>query len=617
MSNKPTCAITVMYDQKQETIACEKGSTLLDVLSTNHKMNIETPCGGKGTCGKCKVRIIGDNADEPGENEKKKLTQKESEQGYRLACRYKVLGDIKVLLKNTINHIQILEGGVEFDIKIDPLVKKTVSYLEKPTLEDQKDDLKRLKLGLKQPPLTASLETLQQLPALLRENNFTVTTIHNDKAVLRIEGGDTSEKNYGVAADIGTTTVVAYLMNLNTGKRLGVASGLNAQRSYGQDVISRIHHTLLKETGLKELQASIISQLNGLIENLLRKTHIERENLYTVVLAGNTTMMHLAAGLPPGNIAAAPFIPVTTERMVIPASELGLAIAQDGLVYMLPGVAGYVGADIVAATLSSGMAFKDELSLLIDIGTNGEIVLGNKHGLLCCSTAAGPAFEGAQIRNGVGGIEGAINTVFFNNASLHYTTIGESAPIGICGSGIIDILSILVSTGIVDDTGRMLKPNEIQNESGQLLAGRMVRLDDEQNAIILADGQATETGDPIYLTQKDVREVQLAKASIAAGISTLVKKAGKSIEDIQIVYIAGGFGSYIDKKHALNIGLIPRALDGKIKVIGNAAGSGAVMSLLSNDSLEKCDRIVTKSHYVELSSSLEFQNEYVNCMLFH
>jgi uncharacterized 2Fe-2S/4Fe-4S cluster protein (DUF4445 family) len=334
-----------------------------------------------------------------------------------------------------------------------------------------------------------------------------------------------------------------------------------------------------------------------------------------MTVAGNTTMMHLFTGLPPKNIAAAPFIPAALEEASFTPEELGLEIADAGRIFLMPGISGYIGADITSAILASGMYKDENLSLLIDIGTNGEIVLGNKDFLVSCSTAAGPAFEGATIRDGVGGIAGAINTFHMGESNLGYTTIADEKPLGMCGSGIVDALSTLLYAGIIDETGRIVDTEDITSELGKKLAPSLTSFE-KQAAFELVGARETRHGDPILLTQKDIREVQNAKASIAAGILTLIKKAGKEVGEISTVYLAGGFGSHIDKHHAVHLGLIPKELENRIEVIGNAAGSGAVMGLLSEDQYRFCAELARKTEYVELSSSPEFMEDYVDSMMF-
>ncbi len=609
------CIVQVITENETKQVECEQNTTILEAVGPKYRSFIESPCGGKGTCGKCLVQAEGAGITPVSDIEKKKLSETELSKGYRLACVAQVTGDLSVRLNKASGLVVILEDSAEFKEHLHPCIVKKHLTMPQPSLEDQRDDLHRLRDAAELPDHTMRLKEIGKLPETLRENDYSVTAVYNDVQILTVEPGNTETINYGIAVDIGTTTVVAYLLDLTTGKKIGVASGLNVQRSYGQDVISRINHTMTEENGLHTLHTSIVAQLNELIDSLVSKHEIDKKAIYSMTIAGNSTMMHLAAGIPPKNIAAAPFIPVNLELMRITAAEMGIAIAEQGWIYLLPGISAYIGADITAAALASGMGKRDAISLLIDIGTNGEIMLGNKDRLLSCSTAAGPAFEGATIRDGVGGIAGAINTVALHDASLQYTTIADAKPLGICGSGIVDVISNLLYAGLVDETGRMIDPKEVDNEIGKQLLHNITKLDN-QVAYTVVPAENTDHGDSILLTQKDIREVQNAKASIAAGITTLIKNSGKSIEDIETVYLAGGFGSYIDKHHAVHIGLIPKELENKIEVIGNAAGSGAIMALLSRDRFKECNELSERTEYIELSSSPEFMDDYVNSMMF-
>ncbi len=608
-----TCTVNLTIGDSSVEKQCSPGTTILEILNEKESAHVYTPCGGKGTCGKCKVIARG-KLSPISEGEKKKLSQSEQEKGFRLACTAKIEGNCSVTLEEETSMVQIQEGGVEFDIDLAPPVKKSPLFLDKPCLEDQTDDFARIKEGLGKSELRGDLSLLRDLPEKVREKDYQLTAVYTEEELIEVEAGDSSEKNYGVAIDIGTTTVVAYLMDLTTGKRMGVNSGLNSQKRFGQDVISRIQHTIEKKEGLKECQSAIIEQLDRMIEKVCETSNVEKSAVYSVTIAGNTTMMHLVAGLPPKYIATVPFIPAAKETLRVKASDLGLHLARGTQVFLLPSISGYIGADIVAGVLASKLHRDEPTALLIDIGTNGEIVLGNKEGIVSCSTAAGPAFEGATIRHGVGGIAGAINTISLNT-DVSYTTIGDLPPVGICGSGIVDGMAQLLEKGIIDASGRMLGEDEVPEETKKLFKDRITRVDDRP-AFLLASAEETENGEPIYLTQSDVREVQLAKASFAAGISTLIQHTSRTKDDIDVLYIAGGFGSYIDKHNAAVIGLIPPEMEAKIKVIGNAAGSGAIMALASEQELKECNTIIDMAEYVELSSSPSFQDEYMANMTF-
>ncbi|HZJ57043.1 MAG TPA: ASKHA domain-containing protein [Clostridia bacterium] len=608
------CTITVIHQGNKRTVTCPKGSNLMGVF---HRKNIhvEAPCGGKGICGKCKVMVLKGPVSEIGHGESRFLSNNERARGYRLACMTKVFGDIDVVIDNHLDGAQIMSTGMEYSVDISPRIDKKFVQLDLPTVDDQRDDLKRLadSIGLRAPGIRIGL--IRKLPDLLRDSDYKVTAAYDNNYLINVEKGDTTASMYGVSIDIGTTTVVCYLMDLKTGRLVDTISELNVQRIYGGDVISRIQHSMENEDGLARLRWGIVDQITGLINELADRNHIIMDHIYNVVIAGNTIMGHLFMGIDPQHIASTPFTPALTQQAVYPAHELGLKLGVSARIFMLPHISGYVGADVTAGILASGIDKEDDLSLIIDIGTNGEIVLGSSKKMVCCSTAAGPAFEGANIRHGMGGIRGAINTIRLNDGRLKYTTIGDEAPVGICGSGIVDALAFLLDTGLVDETGRLLDEDEIESETGKSLAHRFTEIDG-QGAFVLVDAKSSSTGEPIVITQKDIREIQLAKAAISAGIKVLIHRMGKGMGDVTRLYLAGGFGSYIDKGNAAKIGLIPRELQNRIIAIGNGAGTGAMLSLLSAEQFKRADLIGNMAEYVELSSTPEFQDEYVNGMYF-
>ncbi|NLN42303.1 MAG: DUF4445 domain-containing protein [Clostridiales bacterium] len=607
--------VTILVDDLEKRVTCESGSILMDVFHHNN-VYIEAPCGGKGICGKCKVRILKGKVSDISDLESKYLSHKEKQAGYRLACMTRILGDVQVATKGQGEGAQILSTGLEYSVDISPSITKKYVELDVPTVDNPRDDLKRLAqaIGIESPYINISI--LRKLPQILRDSEFKVTVTYDSNRILDVEEGDTTKQSYGVAIDIGTTTVVCYLVDLTTGKQMDVISDLNAQRPYGGDVISRIQHAMESSDGLNRLREAIINQLSQLISKLAKKNCISIEHIYNIAIAGNTIMGHLLLGIDPRHIAAAPFTPGTTQAQIYDAHELGLKLGTASRVFLLPHISGYVGADIVAGILASGMDKSQKLSLIIDIGTNGEIVLGNRDKIVCCSTAAGPAFEGANIRHGMGGVSGAINTIILDDGNLKYTTIDNKPPLGICGSGIVDALAVLLDAGIVDETGRLLGRDEIESQIGLKLADRLTEVD-HLPAFIIVDSKSSGTGEAIVITQKDIREIQLAKAAIAAGVKVLIKKMGKEVKEIANLYLAGGFGSYIDKGNAARIGLIPAELQHRIIAIGNSAGTGAMLSLLSLEQYKRTSIIKDMAEYIELSSTLEFQNEYVDSMYFH
>lgn len=407
----------------------------------------------------------------------------------------------------------------------------------------------------------------------------------------------------GMAVDIGTTTVACYFYNLVNGQRLYTASGMNKQRAYGADVISRIDACIQNENGLSMLQSSIVNELNGFIAEFCQGTEYTSEDIKDAVIAGNTVMLHLLTSYDPKGIATAPFTPTSLFGFDIDAKTIGLNMASNAQIYLTNCISGYVGGDITAGMISSGVDMLDEPCIFIDIGTNGEMSIGNKDGFTCCATAAGPAFEGAHIKYGCGGISGAIDRVLVNNGDITVTTINGLPPIGICGSGLISAIDALVKLGVIDETGRI--------DEDEINENLMYRFKEDDEAEFILD---VATG--ISITQKDIREVQLAKAAIAAGINTLIHSQGITYEKVGKVILAGGFGSYIDKKSACAIGLLPLELLNKIETVGNAAGMGAVKLLLNSKSIEKISSIAKNTKYYELSGDSYFQDEYIEQICF-
>lgn len=441
---------------------------------------------------------------------------------------------------------------------------------------------------------------MAKIPQVLREGDFKVTGTVYKNVLLDVETGDTSNKLYGIAVDIGTTTIACYLVNLKNGKTIDVESEVNSQRMYGADVISRINYTIEKHDGASILRDCVVNQINKMVQRFCKRNNIDQRKIYNMTIVGNTTMIHLLLGLPSSNISFSPFIPVTTEPMDFPASEVGISIG--GFVSILPALSSYVGSDITAGILSCGMYNSQKDCLLLDLGTNGEIALGNAMGIVTCSTAAGPAFEGASIKHGVGGIKGAISKIDLSKDNI-YKTIGNEKPCGICGSGVMDMVSELIKYNLVDETGRMADKGEVLSKN---LSERIVQDGSMKEFVI--DGEIT-------FTQKDVREVQLAKAAIYSGIKVLINEKGIKNQDIEKVYIAGGFGNYMDIQSALNIGLLPKELSGRVESIGNSAGTGARMYLLSKYCRDYMEKIINSAKYIELSGRNDFQEYFVDSMM--
>ena len=596
----------IVHDaDKTVSIKAEEQSNLLEVLRKN-SIFANSPCGGKGSCGKCRVTFI-KGCPPPSVQDKQHLSNKELTSGVRLACTVKVENSMELIVKNQNEAIEIMTSGKEKTINLNPLIKKLYLSLPSATAEDPRSDHKRLSDALGIEDLVVDYKLLPHISSLIRESDFKVTATLYNNTLIHLEADNTVAANYGAAIDIGTTTIACYLINLNDGTLLDVESQLNKQAAYGSDVISRISFTMEDDNGTKLLQSLLIEQINMLLDCLCKRNNISSNNLYNVAIAGNTTMVHFTLGLPTRNISTAPFVPVLTSALDYRGEELGIKI--NGLVSIMPGIASYVGSDITAGILVSEISETDKYSLLLDLGTNGEIVLGNKDRLLCCATAAGPAFEGSNIKCGIGGVRGSINTISLDNETI-YSTIGSLSPIGICGSAVLDIVSEFLKYGIIDKTGRMQGEEDITNTN---LKERMNYSGPIKEFII---ENSSPEGTPIVFTQKDLREVQMAKSAIASGIEILIKEAGIGYDDIENVYIAGGFGSFMNIESAVNIGLLPKQLRERIISIGNAAGTGAKLYLLSDLYRKKANETTQLTQYIELSTRPDFQDYYMKNMMF-
>ena len=593
--------ITVLETSGSRSFAAKDHQNLLSALRENG-VAIDAPCSGTGKCGKCRVVVSG-AVSALSDAEKQLLTQEERLSGVRLACQTYPQGDCVVRLLNAMHagNAEVRTDGRMGALTFSPKVSLHMVHCQAPTLANQipdEENVMRAAEGVER----LSSAVCRHLPQRLRENEYTVQLLVRDNIGFALRRTQDSLV-LGLAVDIGTTTVAAYLYDLLTGKRLGIRSGLNAQRSYGADVISRISAAM--EDGLQPLQTAIVGQLNSWIESFCKELGAVPEDICDVTIAGNTTMLHLLAGYDPRNIAGAPFIPASAFGTTIPAVELGLHTCVDTEVYLGPCVSGYVGGDITLGMISAGATDTENLCLYLDIGTNGEMAAGTKDGYVFCATAAGPAFEGAEIRYGTGGVPGAISRVYLQpDGDIGYETIGDEKPVGICGSGLIDAVRVMLELEVLDETGRICEQDEAPESVKH-------RLEEKDEPSFILD---IETG--IAITQQDIRELQLAKAAIAAGIRTLLDTYGATVDQVDSLKLAGGFGSYIDAVSACAIGLLPKELLDRIEVVGNAAGAGASMALLDQEARDRAATLRQKGRYVELSGNATFQNAYIEEMCF-
>ena len=568
------------------------------------KIDFSFPCGGNGLCGKCKVKVKG-NTNPPSLKEKETIPEW-LEKGYRLACQTILYGnaEVEIPVSSLISTLRILTEGSEEKFKVDPFVQKIYLSLPPPTLKDQISDVARIKRELRKKgfdQLKIDLRLIKKVPFILRDSQFKTTVVLNNKEIISLEEGDTRGKNFGLAFDVGTTTVVGSLIDLDTGNRIATKAILNPQTIYGDDVISRVSYLQNNSKGLLNLQRKIVGGINEIVDYLVNSTGVKRKNIYEITLVGNTVMQHLLSGVNPLNLALYPYVPVTQDPINLKSYRLGIKINPLANIYVFPNIAAFVGGDTVGVILATEMhKINNKTKLAIDIGTNGEIVLSHEGKLVAASTAAGPAFEGSRISHGMWAQDGAIEKVRLKDGEVIIDVIGGGRPTGICGSGLIDSISEFYKEGIIDRSGR-IKPVK---EQSRLWRNRIVEDEEGGRFILWEDGEKSS----IFISQKDIREFQLAKAAIYTGIKILLDKLEVKRENVEEVLIAGAFGNYINLESAYNVGLLPKFPNSKVKNVGNAAILGAIKALISRKSRQEAEEIPHLVHYVELAATTNFQD---------
>jgi uncharacterized 2Fe-2S/4Fe-4S cluster protein (DUF4445 family) len=593
----------VHFVSESRTAEVSPGATILDA-AVKAGVKLYTACGGGGICGKCVVELL------PGGSQV-------------LACHFHIARDLQVNVPRWAQQARhkILQEGIEQDVVVCPVFSKAFIRLPEGTPLAVVDVL-RLASFEKQYYLSdAAASAIKQFPpseldsgvtALCRLDAFADT--QENYVVVAFEPGDTATSFYGVAVDIGTTTMVATLVDLNTGDVLATSADLNPQNVFGDDVISRISHGQ-EESGLKQLHDVTIAGINELIAQLCGQRGISPQNIYEVSIVGNTTMNHIFLSLPIRQLGHSPYNAWSVDAHDVEPSKLGLKINPAGNIHTVENIAGFVGADTVGVAVATRMDKVEKMTLVLDIGTNGEIILGTKDRLFAASCAAGPAFEGARISQGSRAMHGAIERIAYNPASgdIETEVIGGISPVSICGSGLIDAVGVLLELGIVDVTGRFVSPDKVKAGLTPKMMARFTTKND-QLAFVLAHGGA-DLAD-IILTQKDLREVQLAKAAIRAGIKLLQAKVGIDDSQIDQFLVAGAFGNYIDPAHAMRIGLLPTIPMDKVKFVGNAAASGAKLVLLNRHLRTLAETLARHIQYVEIGHEAEFANVFSDCLFF-
>ena len=587
---------TINFTSQKKKIKIAQGTDLL-TAAIKAGIMIHAACGGEGLCGKCKATVNGKEV---------------------LACQTIVESDLEVsIAKESLDiHVRLAHESEEFAggiiskredaFKFSPLVKKIYVELDRPTEDDNLSDLDRICREIANKfhnvHISTNLANLKHLNEVLRDSDFkvTLTLAHKDDAldIITVEPGDTTGLVYGFAFDIGTTTVAGQLIDLNTKNILGTRIAFNKQASYGSDVITRIIYASNPE-GLKKLNEAILDNINEIVEDLSRASDIALSDAYCVVCAGNMTMMHLLLKIDPANIRKAPYIPTATVFNVMHAPEAGIELNPKGVVVFLPGVTTYIGGDIVSGIIACGLAQARELSLLIDIGTNGEIVLGNEEWMIGAAASAGPAFEGSGLECGMKAVSGAIQKVEIDkDLNVKAGTIGGGKPKGICGSGYIDLLCQMLKRRIIDKNGKI--------DCG--LKSKNIRKTDTGYEFMVAGN--------IVITEDDIENLKRSKGAIYSAIIALLNKVEKKPCDIKKIYIAGGFGNYLNIENAIFIGLLPDADRSRYEFVGNSSLAGARMSLLSHDALTEAARIYKNITYVDLGSEPDYMDEYVAALFF-
>ncbi|MFH0845504.1 MAG: ASKHA domain-containing protein [Pseudomonadota bacterium] len=613
------CRITFYPHEKR--IEVPSGITVAEAARIAD-IHINNLCGGEGVCGECRVKLL------KGEVHQEKhlssfFSREEIEDGLVLACQSQIISDLEVEIpsESILEDEQILigegDGGSEHAVQTvskapiypyKPIARKIFLELHPPTLEDNITDIERISRELRRKlgwhSYDISWNCLQNLSNVLRDSDWKVTaTVVKDKnryRIHKVEPHDTTSQNYGLAIDVGTTTVVAQLIDLRTGRLIGTQGTHNNQAQYGEDVISRMIYACDKE-GLSPLHQAIIRNINALIEALTLEHPVLPQEIHAIVAAGNTTMSHFLLNLTPCSIRLEPYVPTADTYPQIVAQEIGIHINPLGILETIPSVASYVGGDIVAGVMACGLADHSEVQGLIDIGTNGEIAIGNKEWLVCCSASAGPAFEGGGTRCGMRATKGAIEKVEIIDGKWSYRTIGNARPRGICGSGLIDCIYELIRNRIIGATGKFNRDSKDP---------RLILTDDVPQYVI-AEAHETEHEDLIVITESDIANLIKSKGAVFAAIKTLVDYIGLTFDQLETFYVAGGFGNYLNIPKAVAIGLLPDIPVEKIKFVGNSSLTGARMALVSEAAFEKCVNISRSMTNIELSNYKPFMDEYV------
>jgi uncharacterized 2Fe-2S/4Fe-4S cluster protein (DUF4445 family) len=603
--------VHLRFEPDGAEVRVPNGTPIFDAASWNG-IAIDSTCGGHGTCKKCKVRVV-EGSVPLSPVDPRAFSPDELRAGWRLACRAEARSDLVIEVPPLQTRPKAALVGVGRHVILRPAVQKRHLVLDEPTMEDQRSDVARVLDALDDLEPRIELPVVRSLGRVLRAANFDVTAVVVDDVLIDVEPGDTSERRYAIAFDLGTTTVVATLLDLETGTPAAVRSMLNRQQPYGADVISRVSATMMDEAALGALEARAHETLQQLAAEVCEEAGVAPQEVYEITVVGNVTMMQMALGIDPEPLSMAPFIVAAHELPPATAADFGVSVHPRAPAVVFPSLGAYVGGDIVAGMLASGLTRDKRLRLFIDVGTNSEIALGSQERVLATAAPAGPAFEAAQIRCGMRAAEGAIEGIKLRDDRIALEVIGDAEPVGLCGSGLVDCVAELVTAGLLDHSGRYVA-DEVAAEIAPRLSERLTKVGEER--VFVMHWRGEDPANAVYLSQRDVRELQFAKASIATGWQILLAELGVDPGEISQVLLAGSFGAYLSPSSAVKIGLVPKLALPRIVSAGNVASEGAKMAALSHRERAEATSIVHEVEYVELSGREDFNDLFIDQLAF-
>lgn len=603
----------IIFEPSGRRVQVLNGTTILKAAK-EAGVRIRSECDGNGICGKCRINIPNmKDLKDLTKSEKKHLSSSDINLGYRLACQVTCTKDIIVNIpqETRIWTSQLQATGAERDAPLNPSIKKFHIRLPKPSLSDSAPDVERLLRYLEDQHCLGELdikyELLQTLPDILRNADWDLTVIiWNDQEIIGVQDGDTTDKIFGLALDIGTSKLAIQLVDLTTGRTVRTGVIENPQLMYGEDIMTRITFAMNSQEKLKILQRSLIKGINNVLQNTIAEARISPQNIFEVVVVGNTAMHHFFLGIQPKFLSLSPFVPCVSRSTKVQARNLDVKIYPNSIIHVMPIIAGFVGADAIGDLLSTGIHEENEISLLIDIGTNTEVLIGNSEDILCCSCASGPAFEGGHIKHGVKAVPGAIKTIRIdpNSYEVTYETIDDQRPLGLCGSAVVDAVAGMRLCEIINHQGGF----NLEIETPR------IRTTDRKIEFLIADKNETATDGQITLTQNDINEVQLAKAAIFTACSILMREKRLTEEKIDRIFIAGAFGSSLNIRNAQLLGLFPNISLEKVQLVGNTAVTGAKMALVSKEARKNAETLSRNVRYLELTVDSGFNKEFAKAM---